>query len=287
MKKRLFAILLCAAIPCAAAPLTVDILADFETSTDGTDLTDAIMAAAVHGSIGAGVWHTMSDPEALTQGTTPYLEITTAAKFPIYTPFTVDGITYPASGTRGLRATMSDNNTVCYFFDTPYPTSLSVGFFFRFNGPAINSSPRDLLSFVDGGGNFQALQIYDQSSGNPYFHAHTGLGAGSDIEFLRAHWYWVTIYRAAAGQSMLVKFYDTESSYALVGTSALGVPGGTSGVHWMDFGCRKYFSGGTQSVDFDNFVVLSAGTYPLGPGSGPDVQATATSISVGTLSITP
>lgn len=243
------------------------LLVDFENGSEGATVTPTILGNASHGSL--GTWQTTTDPENRVEGTTSLLTITTNASSALFNAAaSVGGTTYPGSGTRGMRATLSGNNCAQLTLASPYSTSMSVGFFFRFNGPAINDSPRDLVFFQDIGGNFQILQIYDHTgSTSPIFHAHTQTGVGNNVNFSRNKWYWVSIFRTAAGGLMKVNFYDPANSFSLVGSSTKDVPSGTSGVRWFWFGCSKYSSGGSQTVDYDNLIINTNGLFPLGPFS--------------------
>jgi PKD repeat protein len=122
---------------------------------------------------------------------------------------------------------------------------------------------------LDGIGNYNLLQIYDQPS-NPYFHCHFqgGTGVGNNVTFQRGNWYWVTIQYAVSNALMQINFYDTTNNYALLGSSTGAVAVATTGCRILQLGCVKYASGGSQSVDYDNFIINTNGVFPLGPGPG-------------------
>lgn len=269
--KKIVSIFILMVLSVRADTITGNLFLNWETSSHSTVITPTIMSNAV--ALGAlnGSWDTTVDPENFTSGTTTSITINTNAQYDLYTPVVVSGTTNTGTGTRGMRTILDAGNAVQFTFSGTLPTSMSIGFYFRFNGPATNDSPRDILVFQDNGGNFQTLQIYDHTgSTKPIYHAHTQNGTGSNISFNRDQWYWVTIYRTASGGTMKVRFYDPSGSYTNLGESSLSVPAGTSGVHWLYWGSGKYWASALQSVDFDNFIINTNGTYPLGPGGGPD-----------------
>lgn len=270
----LFAVALCA-LPARADSIPGSILIDFETASNGTVITAPIMGSSSKG-LTLGTWSTQQGSgSAETPGATPNLTINSSASFPLYTPANIIGTLYDGSGARGMRATMAgnNNNAVRLTFTTPQ-ASLSLGFYFRFNGPMVNWAPRDIVLFQDSAGNFQALQIYDQASDAPdnipYFHTHQqgSPGVGNNVYFQRNTWYWVTIFRAPAGGRIKIRFYEPHNNYALLGESTAAVPSGTGACRWMTFGAFKY-SYNSQSVDFDSMIINTNGVYPLGPGGGP------------------
>jgi PKD repeat protein len=260
---------------------------DFEIGNDGSTITAATMTDSTHGNVWNG-WQSLSNPSAQTVGATPNLKISTAASYQLYTPADINGTIYSGSGTRGMRATLSADNAVQVKLPSP-GYMLSVGFYFRFNGSQINSSPRDVVGLrSDPTGNYQFLQIYDGPT--PYFHAHWqpgGSGIGNNVNFNRNQWYWVTMNHVRGGGTMKVSFYDPAKNYSLVGTSTGAVSSGTQGCTTIQFGAIKYSSGGSQSLDFDNFIINTNGVFPLGPGNGsggpinqsPTAVATANPIS--------
>lgn len=249
---------------------------DFETSTDGTEVTNAILVAATHGSIGTSTWSTQHGTDTTTPGTVPNITIEEDAAFPLYTPVTVGETTYSDSGTRGIRVVMASgvNNSI----DLPIsgvtlsnPTS--IGFNMRFNGAQINSSPRDVVGMrSDPTGGFQFLQLYD---GNPpNFRAHfqppyTVTTSGANI--VKGRWYWVTMSHVGAGNTYRVRLYDTTDNYSMQEQSGT-VQTTSIGMTRLKIGIIKYGSGSSQSIDFDNIVISTAGTYPLGPGDGPSAN---------------
>jgi hypothetical protein len=258
-----------------AVPLTADMLVDFEASTDGTVMTNAILLSSTHGTIGNG-WATISDPDNDTPGATPNITISTAASFPLYTPITVGGTTYSSSGTRGMRAVLAVGGENCVAITFTSPTNPdSIGFNFRFNGANINTSPRDIVGMrSDPTGGFQFLQIYDGTT--PNFRAHwqppfTGVSAGTN--FVRGRWYWVTMQHVSGGNNFRVRFYDTTTGYTLTGEESGAVTTTTVGMTRLKFGGIKYNAGATQSIDFDNIIINTTnGAFPLGPGDGPSAS---------------
>ncbi|MFZ0825994.1 MAG: PKD domain-containing protein [Verrucomicrobiia bacterium] len=246
-------------------------LVDFEAGSDGNVVTAALLGSGTKGKTWNG-WQTLSNPGSQTVGATPNLIISSGASYQLYTPANISGTVYPGTGTRGLRETMAADNAAQITFPAP-GYMLSVGFYFRFNGPQINYSPRDVFGMrSDPSGNYQFLQIYDGPQ--PYFHTHwqpyggSDNGIGNNINFNRNQWYWVTMCHVGGGGTFKISFYDPSNNYSLVGTSTAAVSSGTLGCTTIQAGCVKYSSGGTQSVDFDNIIINTNGVFPLGPGSG-------------------
>jgi len=243
---------------------------DFETSSDGTPMTALIAEDSTKGQLYQ--WHTSNDSGSYSPGSTPNLQIETSAQHDLYTPAAIGGTTYPGVGTRGMRAIQSSDNFLVLTFPSAMP-KLSVGFYFRWNGPAINWAPRDVFAMTDNAGRYQFLQIYDNASGSttPYFHTHWqpgGSGIGNDVNFKRNNWYWVTMVYATGGNTFRIRFYDAEAGYSLTGESTASIGSGPVGPTKIVMGQVKYASGGSQSLDFDNLIINTNGVFPLGPGSG-------------------
>jgi cysteine-rich repeat protein len=252
-----------------ALALTGNMLVDFENGNENDTVTPSILSAGTRESL--GTWETVQGSvSAEASGSTPHLRITSNASFPLNSA-TIGGVDYTSPGSRGMRATMveNQNNAAKFNFTTP-ATNLSLGFYFRYNGASINFSPRDVLLMQDENGNFQVLQIYDQGANSkPYFQTHfqSGAGNGNDVPFDRNKWYWVTIFRAPAGGTMRIRFYDPANNHSLVGESVGVVSSNTQACRQIYFGAVKYsFTG--QSVDFDNLVINTSGTFPLIPTAG-------------------
>lgn len=253
-------------------------LLDGETSSDGTVITTAIINTMLKGS-DIGTWSTgwgthANDSEQNVPSNLAFATIENDAHHPLFTPF-FDGTTaYDGSGNRGLKFKQDRNEMIRLTLDTP-DSSISMGFYFNFTGPSTNWAPRDVVIAQDSGGNFQCLQIYDQNSGDfrPYFQAHgAGFGDGDDVYFDRNHWYWVTLYFGSAGQTMRIRFYDAQDNYSLVGESTGTIAGGSTAREYINIGQLKYTSEESrlagQALYFDNIIFSSAGTFPLGPGTG-------------------
>jgi hypothetical protein len=272
IKRLVIVILFAVAFPSFADTITGNLFVDFETSTDGTQMTNSIMSAATHGSIGTSTWSTQYGDSTETPGAVPNITIENDAAFPLYTPVVVGGTTYSSAGTRGMRvvlATNGENSVDLPISGVTLTNPTSIGFNFRFNGAQINSSPRDVVGMrSDPTGGFQFLQLYD---GNPpNFRAHfqppyTVTTSGANI--VKGRWYWVTMQHVGAGSTFRVRFYDTTNSYSMQEQSGT-VETTSSGMTRLKIGGIRYNSGATQSVDFDNIVINTTGTYPLGPGTG-------------------
>src|SRR6185295_3867300 len=134
MIHRLLVIFLAMAVPAMGDLLTVDTFIDFETASNGAQVTSSVMTNATRGPTWAGfVTIASTGTIDVSPGPTPYLTITTNACYPLYTPISVAGTVYNAPGTRGMRALMSANNAIRLSF-TPPGYQISVGYNFRFGG---------------------------------------------------------------------------------------------------------------------------------------------------------
>lgn len=271
--------------PGLSAALSVTTLVDFEASTSGTTVTTSILNSGTQGSTFDG-WITIVDPDNQTPGTTNSLKIDTAASRNFPGSITVGGSPYSTVGTRGMRATMNANQ--CIQLDLPSPgNQLSVGFYFRWNGANIDFSPRDLVGLrSDPTGGYQMMQAYDNPS-QPIVHIHWqpngGTGSGPDVNISKGTWYWITMKHVAGGGTSELRVYDG-TTLSLVGSSTGAVTGGsTTGVTTIQIGIIRYAAGGTQTADYDNFVIDSSGSFPLLPTANiaPTVTTT-TATSIGT-----
>lgn len=268
--------LLLVAFAAFADQIDGDLLIDWEASSDGTVITATILTNSSHGA--SVTFTTMTQPSStFVPGAITNATIEEDAAKDIYTPFNVDSTVYDSAGTRGMKITMQANQFIHIDFGSEIDT-LSCGFFFLFGGPSVNWSPRDIAAWYDDSGQYQFLQIYDQASGDeiPYFHAHWqpgGSGFGNDVDFDRDTWYWVTMNYAEGGETFRVRFYET-IGWTSIGESTGSVTSGPDGADTFVLGCVKYGASSSQYVYFDNLIIdITDGTFPLGPGSGPDAVA--------------
>jgi hypothetical protein len=248
------------ASPTISYSTTVSTVGDFENSSDGVLMTTALVRAAFKG-LQASSWDTTPTFTSTAPGSVSnvFFEVD-AARNPGQT-LSANGTLISATSNLGMRCVM--NTDGCLILTYQHIVSPRVGFFFRFNGAQINSSPRDVAMLYSPAGHFQGLQIYDGAT--PYFHCHhqpnTGSNTGNDVTFSRDTWYWVEFAWVDGGNTFSVSFYNPATSYSLVGTSS-GAITGTSTVkpRWFGIGALQYTSGGSQSVDFDNIILNFDGT---------------------------
>jgi len=279
----LFGLSICEATTTSNGEIIADTFIDFENVANGTVVTPDILYKVTKGKTWNG-W-TINVGSSLSPGQSQYLTITSAARSPYPLPVSINGVSYSGGGSLGLRSVMGDNNIIQLNIPAPGYYQFSVGFFFRFNGAQVNWLPRNVVglrSYPDG--NYQFLNFYDYPQ--PFCHIHwkpfpsSTNGVGDPIDFNRGQWYWMTIKYGAANQTTQLNVYDPAANYALIGTSTGLVTGGTNGVSTVQFGTIQYASGASQSVDFDNIVLDTTGSFPLVP-STPTSDTTPPSIPTG------
>lgn len=266
--------------------ITVSTLLDFETGSNGTEVTDSVADAASQGDDWTG-WETTDDPNAETPGATPNLTISTSANFSIYTPFAIGGTRYGLPGSRGMRCTSEQNGAIQTTITGG--TRTSIGTYIRFNNTG--SSQRDLIMLRSS----EVAQFVILINGSPpAIQVHQGAGSlfGNSVNITYDEWYYITFKFAFGGQDIECNVYDPSDGYSLVGTSSVTRGGGgTDGVSVVQFGAVKYFegSGASLTVDYDNFSISPTGTFPLGPGGGPTnwVSATGAATWAASASVTP
>lgn len=240
---------------------------DFEASTNGAPVTEAIINSATHGV--ARNWDAQTS--FLTPGSFSHLIISTNAEYDGSVLFSCNGTNFPSGGTFGMRAYMGTNGMFTTTLGALDET-ISLGFFFRFGGASINSSPRDIGGFHNYLGKYEVLQIYDQP-GSPYYHTHSpfGAGVGSNVTFTRDKWYWVSMTYAKTGETFVIRFYDPDD-WSYTESQDLSAAGtGAAGAYWIYFGAANYATTGdnTQWIDFDDFVIDTTGEWPLIPDFPP------------------
>ncbi len=243
--------------------LKVDQWMDFENSTDGTEVTNAILAGGCWKGRDLTAWVTMSNPSAQTPGAVPNITIEADAQMSLPGEVIVDGEAAVAdSGTRGIRCSMSQNGCLQLNIKDP-GFNFALGFCMRFNGPAVDNGPRDICGLrSDPTGNYQFGQLTDNTGGNPQAHSHWqpgGSGIGSAIAFQRVAKYWVALKHVFGSDTCEVQVRDLATG-AFIGSSTGSVSTGTKGCTTIQIGIINYGADGSQSLDIDN-VVLS--TDPL------------------------
>jgi hypothetical protein len=233
--------------PAPAPAPVVATLGDFETGNDGDIITPAVLDSAFRGQY-ATDWITVTDGNNQIPGTTTNLTISTAASF---------------GGTgRGMRAVHSRDGAIQ--LAAGQTGHAAIGMHWRWNGPQINWSPRDVIALIDNVGGYQYMQATDGP--NPQVHMHwqpysSGNGIGSPIYVKRNHWYWVSMVHVGGGGTAVLRVYDAEAGYTLVGTSSGKVSGSSTwGSRVVQVGIIKYSSGSAQSFDFDNIEINFDGT---------------------------
>lgn len=150
--------------------ITDDVLTDFETSTNGTQITAAILTAATHG--GNGSW---TIPYDCSGGTCPVSVISTSCQNDFLTRRNVGGTIYSGSGTRGLlfnegtgilqygltRSFTTSSNSASYgiWFNTSVPTSNGG----LFSNGYIGDGGNDFANGLFGNGGY----VYPEVTLNP------------------------------------------------------------------------------------------------------------------------
>jgi hypothetical protein len=264
-----------------------DLLGLFETSSDGTALTNTILDSCFEGTK-SGDWFTVDDPTAQTAGSTPDFKIASAASRPRGQTITVNGSAASTSAdSKGIRVTLASNQ--CIQIDDSGGNNVAIGFHFRWCGPYVNNGPRDIVGMrSDPTGNYQFMQATDDAS-SPNLHAHWspgGSGIGSAITIEKDRWYWCRMVHVDAPGTFTLEVYEAQNKYALLGTSSGSVSGtDTTGTTTLQLGIVNYFSGSSQQFDFDNVQINWNGTpipvpdIPVGKTNPPNYIASATSVA--------
>lgn len=147
--------------------------ANFETSTNGTSLTNTILTAATFG--GNGDWG------ACAGGTAAELTIATAGQLSLLAPITILGVSYNDSGaTRGVGVDLSitSGQTCPYTFATFAPQA-TVAFKYKSTLPTSDTTTfASGVSIAGGGNDYVGLM---ENSGNIYIETFTNPNGAPDI----------------------------------------------------------------------------------------------------------
>lgn len=218
-------------------------LLDFETSSDATVLTNAIMLASTKG--GNGSW-------ALAPSTPSALTIATLAQQRLLAHVTLDGTRLPLdAGTRGVAFDPTQNTAMTatctlqinslkmsagFFVKSPNATDLAAQFFSVFN---INGA---------GGSDYAVAQF---TAGVLLLECVSGDSAGITVQ--ASKWYWVTLQYVQGGTHSLA-LYDADT-LAQVGSLQQKAATGSFAPVGFAFGQTHNTTAGTGPYYFDNIIV--------------------------------
>lgn len=224
---------------------------DFETSSDGTMATPAILAASTH--CGNGIWSSNIMP--LTG-----LAISASGQKQLAAPVTACGTQYSdAAGTRGLRYDISQTNQYASYNWSSTSNSASVGFYFMIT--VSDQNFYTVLGIRAGGGDYAAAHI--QGGG---LALETVTGLSNTIPVSPNVWYWITMQYNSGGTHYM-QVYDT-NTWALLGSVSRAATGNNQPIS-IDLG-RPGSETGYPSAYwyYDNIVIdyLTA-KFPIVPPS--------------------
>jgi hypothetical protein len=243
-----------------------DILQDFETSTNGTTLTAAIMNAGAHTNGSIGTW-------TLTAGV-PNLKVSTSgqAGFGLRS-VTVNGVSYTdGAGTRGMQQDHANQAAgPGYFSWTPTvaPNVMSMGCWYTPGQAYLDFESYTCIGMQDSGA--AGLIAFNAQTFDATFHRINLENADSAL--IPGPWltkdtrYWITLqydFTNAVGQ---MRVYDT--SFNQVGFGCVMSPGaGQQKPNEFRIGS---FGGGFPSHPvfsyYDDMLGSLSGTFPLGPAA--------------------
>jgi hypothetical protein len=174
---------------------------DFENSTNGTNVTPAILAASTH--CGNGVWSLSMTPMT-------GMAISTGGQETLPSPITTCGTQYTDTGTQGLQYDMSQAARTARYTWSTVSSSASVGFFFQIT---VSDSNYYSAFNIDGGGgsDYATLNVHGGS-----MYLETKQGITNPVAISPNVWYWVTIQYNAGGTHYM-QVYDG-TSFALLGS---------------------------------------------------------------------
>ncbi len=232
---------------------------DFETSSNGTALTTAILNASTH--CGNGTWTASYTSSAMT--------ISTEAQFNVATPVVSCGATYnDSASTRGIKYDLSKTDGTGYGFTT-LSSKASIGYFFKtdlptndtgyasFHGIA-NSTGTDFVAFMAHQGQFY-IESHQNPNGNP--------DSGSKYNYTPGTLYWVTYQFVAGGtHSLAIYAYNGGTgTWDQVSLQTKAAEALTLLPSAINFG-RADGATGAYSAWFDNIKLdYVNGTFPLLP----------------------
>lgn len=223
---------------------------DFETSTTGTTLTDAILNSSTHGSC---TW--------ATTGTYTGMAISTTQTTNNLNVVTVNGVTYPITGaTRSVAMDMSQVTHPAAQCDYSYnvATTVSGGFWMR---TPTNTAQQMGVGISYSGTESMGMNLvagvftFEQSNGTDWTAGGWTLSDDS--------WYWIT-WQYVSGGTITGAVYDSTGTQ--IGSNKTNAAGGANTPSKFVFG-RPGAEGGAVSdfIYFRGIKIDFGGTFPLLP----------------------
>jgi len=260
---------------------------DMENGNPGDYVTAALLnPPGTHGS--QTNWSTVSGSDDPTMYS---LRIDSRNDQPLYSPLTINGITYTDIGsTRSISSWNDRSNHYAMYMVGPLESEVSsgqregqpkvsMGCYLRLEGfRGLSYGSYDLAS-LQGGGQFAVLNLDDGTAraGDIYFRVHTQNGVGERIKVYPEKTYWVTMLSDSTadlyGKAML-RVYDPDT-WQLVGNESVldhaGPDSGRQNIHEVRFGrCDSHGGGSINSETsqyYDDLIVDESGCeWPLMPG---------------------
>jgi hypothetical protein len=238
-------------------------ITDFEGSSNGTSVTEALLHAAEKGW-GIGRWGF----------TGTAMKFATAASQPLLTSISrLNNGTSFASGAGSLGVQYLTSTGTSYIKQDLYPTNgaatstaFSAGVWFYSDIPGSDASNLDVFTlYAAGGANFANAKFLQNGGGNSRtFQLEVAGGGGtSSVNVSPSTWYWLNLQYNKTGQHHL-------KIYAADGTTVIGTIDETSnGVGTVQYVAIGHAAAGVPTtgylINFDSLKVDPAGTYPLLP----------------------
>lgn len=265
------------AAPAATAPV-VDVLEDFENSTNGTTLTATILTNATHGT--GCTWTPQSAPGAAnTISTSGQMSLSSAHAVTV-TPTTYTDVVSTRGASRDHTADDTDQGTFnCAF--SPNKAAMSWGFFFNSNyGPGslcgsavVGCDYTSMAVFADVSGAFTAFNL-NASFPNPDLVAR--LECNANVPQLphvtKAHTYWITFKMDTTAGKCFGAVYDPSDSWNQVGFTVYTTisTGSTINRFQVLMTGGSFEPNATGITYYDNLALdYTTATYPLLPGTAP------------------
>jgi hypothetical protein len=267
------------AAPSSAAP-TVDMLSNFETSTNGTTITAPIMTSSTQGS--GCTWTAASAPGAaniIATAAQKSLSSTHALK--------VSTTTFDDTGaTRGVSRDHTADDTDQGTFSCAFSSNkaiISFGYFFSSSYGSGTGSPGSLCGsatvgcdytsmamFADGSGAFTAFNINASFSDLLVARLECNSNVPQMPHFSPSHTYWVTFKMDTTAGKCYGAMYDPSNSWNQVGFTVFTTIATGSAANRI----QVFMTGGsfeptaTGTTQYDNLAMdFTTAAFPLLPGT--------------------
>lgn len=263
----------------AAAPTTaptVDILGDFETSTNGTTLTAPILTSGTHGA--GCTWTAASSPGAGNTVATAAQQSLSSTKALIQSGTTYDD----AAATRGVSRDHTVDATDTGTFSCSFGSNKSViswGFFANTSygpGSLCGSAPgcdyTSMAMFDDGSGAFVAFNLNASFPTEIVARLECNANVPLMPHLTKSHSYWFTFKMDVTGGKCYGAVYDPSDSWNQVGFTVFTTIATTSAINRFQVLMTggSFVATATGTTKYDNLAMdYTTALFPLLPGTAP------------------